>query len=569
MKKLITISIFFLTLCTFLGAQSFRPVPHQETFEAKKTLNISRGVVLVDPYGVFSQDCDFLKLKAKGVLLSVDFGASAAERAGVKAVSGAYGIEVTSNGISIVGYDEKGAFWGLQTLRRYSEIHDMRIPLGIVKDWPDSGRRGFVEGFYGGTWSNDFRMSMVELAVRLKIDEYVYAPKTDPYVAGEDWYLSYSQARADELKKLLEACKKNRIDFTWCVRPDAEYAWGEADLGLIIGKFEMMHFFGVRSFGISFEDIPYFEGKEEMVKEVIDRINTDFIAKKKGLKPVLTDFSGYYMPQEGMESIKLGLYGIADKAWNAEAYDGYKSMQWAVSEIAPDVEQAYLTFARHSAVAPSAFGIKESDGYRFIGMEGYTADAFNSLMDEFKAIENAPSVIAGSSNKALYQDLKPWLTEFGKLGARLRRILECVDYYKKGDVPGFWSTYASDLMSDDERELYKAHPSGQARLYPYFDRMMKQLAEAFDEAYKGKVEYKYIPGKDIQTYIAPDEASLCHLILDNPEKREVIVRLSDKKGKFTAEFCIDSSYFEFEMKDDAVNVEVIGDVKVFETVFVK
>ena len=98
---------------------------------------------------------------------------------------------------------------------------------------------------------------------------------------------------------------------------------------------------------------------------------------------------------------------------------------------------------------------------------------------------------------------------------------------------------------------------------------MKQLAEAFDEAYKGKVEYKYIPGKDIQTYIAPEEASLCHLILDNPEKREVIVRLSDKRGKYTAEFCIDSSYFEFEMKDDAVNVEIIGDVKVFETVFVK
>lgn len=569
MKKLITITIFFLTLCTLLGAQSFRPVPHQEMLESKKTLNISKGVVLVDPKGAFSDDCVFLKLKAKGVFLNIDFGASAAASAGVKAVSGAYGMEITPKGITIVGYDEKGAFLGLQTLRRYAEIHDMHVPLGVVKDWPDSGNRGLVEGFYGGTWSHEFRMSMVELATRLKMAEYVYAPKEDPYVAGEDWYLPYSQARADELKHLIEACKNNRIDFTWCVRPDAEFAWGESDLGLLIGKFEMMHFLGVRSFGISFEDIPYFEGKEEKVKEVIDRINTDFIAKKKGLNPVLTDMSGYYMPAEGSESLKLGMYGYADKGWNAEAYDARKSMQWAVSEIAPDVAEAYMTFARHSEVAPSAFGLKESDGYRFIGLEGYSADAYNALMVEFKAIENVPSVMAGSSNKALYEDLKPWIVEFGKLGARLRRILECVDYYNKGDVPGFWSTYASDLMSDDERELYLAHPSGKARLYPYFERMMKQLAEAFDEAYKGKVEYKYIPGKDIQTYIAPEEASLCHLILDNPEKREVIVRLSDKRGKYTAEFCIDSSYFEFEMKDDAVNVEIIGDVKVFETVFVK
>lgn len=567
MKKLIT--IFFLTLCTLLGAQSFRPVPHQESFDAKKTLNISRGVLLVDPHGAFAEDCSFLKLKAKGIFLNIDFGASAAEQAGVKSVSGAYKIEITSKGITIVGYDEKGAFWGLQTLRRYAEIHDMRVPLGVVNDWPDSGNRGFVEGFYGGTWSHEFRMSMVELATRLKMEEYVYAAKEDPYVAGEDWYLSYSQVRTDELKLLMEACRKNRIDFTWCVRPDTEYAWGEADLGLIIGKFEMMHFMGVRSFAISFDDIPYFDGKEEKVKEVIDRINTDFIAKKKGLKPVLTDISGYYVPAVGSESLKLGLYGVADRGWNADAYDAGESMLWAVNEIAPDVADAYLTFARHSDVAPQAFGLKESDGYRFIGLEGYSADAFSSLMQEFKAIENAPAVISGTSDKALYEDLKPTLAEFGKLGTRLRRILECIDYYKKGDVPGFWSTYAANLMSDEERELYMAHPSGKARLYPFFERMMKQLAEAFDEAYKGKVEYQYIPGKDIQTYIAPDEASLCHLILDNPEKREVIVRLSDKKGRYTAEFCIDTSYFEFEMKDDAVNVEVIGDVKIFETVFVK
>ena len=136
-------------------------------------------------------------------------------------------------------------------------------------------------------------------------------------------------------------------------------------------------------------------------------------------------------------------------------------------------------------------------------------------------------------------------------------------------MPGFWATYAADLMSDKDIQAYMAHPSGTAVLQPFYERMMKELAEAFDQAYKGKVGYTHIPGEGIQTYIAPDEASVCHLVLDNPEGREVIVRLSDAKGQFTAEFCIEQSYFEFEMKEDAVKVEVLGDVRVFETVFVK
>ena len=553
-----------------LTAQSVRPVPHEVRNDGNKTLNLSKGVTLSDPKGVFADAAGFLALRPKGVSLTVDFGTSLAQNAGVKSVPGAYVLNVTTKSISVIGYDEAGAFHGLQTLRLLIEEYgEAGIPCCRINDWPDVTQRGLVDCYYGGTWSQQFRHSMISLAARLKMNTYVYAPENDPYVGSPDWILPYPQGKGDEIKVLIEECTKNRIDFVWCIRPDKEFRWSESDYALLLGKFEMMHFLGVRSFGISFDDIPYFDGKEEKVKEVIDRINTDFIAKKKGLKPVLTDMSGYYVPAAGAESLKLGLYGTADRGWNVEAYDARESMQWAVKEIAPDVVEAYLTLARHSDVAPQSFGLKESDGYRLIGLDGYSADAFSSLMQEFKAIENAPAVISGSSNKALYEDLKPTLTEFGKLGTRLRRILECIDYYKKGDVPGFWSTYAANLMSDEEREFYQAYPSGKARLFPYFERMMKQLAEAFDEAYKGKVEYKYIPGKDIQTYIAPDEASLCHLILDNPEKHEVIVRLSDKKGKYTAEFCIDTSYFEFEMKDDAVNVEVIGDVKIFETVFVK
>lgn len=567
MRRSLVIYVLMLFISMTLAAQSYRPVPHEVSHDDRKTLNLSKGVALSDPKGVFSDDLGFLPLKSKGTLLSVDFGTSQASQAGVKAAPGAYLLDVTPKGISITGYDERGAFYGIQTLRLLvEEAEGMRLPCCRIHDWPDSRKRGVVDCFYGGTWSQEFRLSMIDLAARLKMNEYVYAPVSDPYVGSPDWIMPYPQGRGEDLKELMEACRRNRIDFTWCIRPDKEFTWSESDYGLLLGKFEMMHYLGVRSFGIFLDDV---DGTDAEKNNLIDRLNADFIAKKKDLAPLLTSCEGYYVPSEGSESLKLGMYGVADHAWNKEAYSPVESMKWAVMETAPDVADAYLTYARHSQVSAAAFGREESDGLELIGISGYSDEGLDCLMTEFRAMENAPSLMAATSSKDLYEDLKPYLDEFGKLGARCRRILECIGFYNKGDIPGFWSTYAANLMSDDDRRAYMDRPSGTAVLQPYYERMMKELADAFDQAYKGKVGYTLIPGDGIQTYIAPDEASICHLILDNPEEREVIVRLSDAAGRYTAEFCIETSYFEFEMKEDAVKVEVIGDVDVFEAVFVK
>lgn len=570
MRKLFIITVLLFSVNLILGAQTLRPVPHEMVQEGKKTLNVSKGVVLMDPKGVFSDACGFLKRRDKGLTLTVDFGASAAVQSGVREISGAYRLSVTSKGITVTGYDEEGAFMGLQTLRQLVvSSEDMRIPCCTINDWPDNTRRGFFDSFHGKSWTHPFRLSMVDLATRLKLNEYVYAPENDPYVAGEDWYMPYPQGSSDALKELMDACRRNRIRFTWCVRPDAEYSWSDTDFSLLLGKFEIMYFLGVRSFGVFFDDIPYSDGLEEKKKAVIDRLNSDFVARKKDVGPLLVSTEGYYVPDYGQESVKLGLYGTADRAWNAGAFEPMVSLEWATEELASDVADAYLTYALHSEAVSKAFSMKESEALEFIGLEGYTAESYKLLMDEFVRMENVPAAMSASSNKALYDDLKPWAEETGRLGSRCRRILECIDHYHKGDIPAFWSTYAANLMSDDDRKAYSAHPSGTVRLQPYYERMMKVLAEAFEQAYKDAVGYTHIPGEGLQTYIAPDEASLCHLILDNPQKREVIVRLSDAKGRYTAEFCIETSYFEFEMKEDAVKVEVIGDVPVFETVFVK
>ena len=282
----------------------------------------------------------------------------------------------------------------------------------------------------------------------------------------------------------------------------------------------------------------------------------------------MSTLDGYYNAGSRLESLKLGLYGFADRGWNSEDYDPMASLEWAAGKISPDVADAYVRYVIDSEVASEGFGMDESADVELIEIKGYSQDSYDKMMDRFVAMEKVPELMS-AADSVLYEDLKPWLQEFGNLASRCRRILECIKFFNAGDVPGFWSTYASNLMSDEDMKAFHAYPSGKAVLYPYYERMMQELADAFDASYKDQVDYTLIPGEGIQTYIAPDEASVCHLVLDNPHRSEVIVRLSDAYGMFTAEFCIVDSYLEFEMKGDAVKVEVIGDVPVFETVFVK
>ena len=76
----------------------------------------------------------------KGVKLNVDFGGKAAAKAGVKEVSGAYMLRIDKKGVTIVGYDERGAFYGIQTLRQLLEspaVKDGELPYMDINDYPD------------------------------------------------------------------------------------------------------------------------------------------------------------------------------------------------------------------------------------------------------------------------------------------------------------------------------------------------------------------------------------------------------------------------------------------------
>jgi hyaluronoglucosaminidase len=93
-------------------------------------------------------------------------------------------------------------------------------------------------------------------------------------------------------------------------------------------------------------------------------------------------------------------------------------------------------------------------------------------------------------NKALLEELRPWLVEFGKLGTRCRKALELLDQYKQSaddkKFEGFWEGYVSNLMSEKDVEMYDAHRVGTMKLQPFYERVMDGLVSAYYEYYTGE-----------------------------------------------------------------------------------
>jgi len=151
---------------------------------------------------------------------------------------------------------------------------------------------------------------------------------------------------------------------------------------------------GVRSFGILFDDVPYSDGFETRKQEFIDRLNSEFVSRKKDVNPLLSTLDGYYNAGSRLESLKLGLYGFADRGWNSEDYDPVASLEWAAGKIAPDVAEAYVRYAIDSEVATDGFGMDESADVELIGIKGYGQDSYDRLMERFVAMEMVPELMS-------------------------------------------------------------------------------------------------------------------------------------------------------------------------------
>ena len=55
-----------------------------------------------------------------------------------------YALAITADGITLDAADAAGAFYGRATLAQLARLHDGRVPVGTVRDWPDLAQRGVM-----------------------------------------------------------------------------------------------------------------------------------------------------------------------------------------------------------------------------------------------------------------------------------------------------------------------------------------------------------------------------------------------------------------------------------------
>lgn len=289
------------------------PTPQKSVFNGKNKLDLSGGIYLKDKQGKFSEDLKFIASGKKGVKLFIDFGPKVASKHGVKELPEAYVLKVGDEGISIVGYDERGAFYGIQTLRQLvgsPAVSDGKLPYLEINDYPDLPYRGVVEGFYGTPWSHEVRLSLIDFYGKFKMNSYLYGPKDDPYHSCPNWRLPYPEKEARNIKELIQACQRNRVEFVWAIHPGQDIKWNEEDYKNLIHKFNGMYDLGVRAFAVFFDDISGEGTNPEKQTGLLNRLTEDFVKVKGDVSSLTvcpTDYSKLWANPSPRGS--LAIYG--------------------------------------------------------------------------------------------------------------------------------------------------------------------------------------------------------------------------------------------------------------------
>lgn len=359
-------------------------------------LDISAGLKIKDRKGCFGEDLREFAGSGKGPVLTIDFGGKAAAKSGVREISGAYSLEVSGKGITVTGYDEAGAWYGLGTLKQLAK--DGKVPHVRIQDWPDLPFRGVVEGFYGTPWSHEVRLSLISFYGKFKMNTYVYGPKDDPYHSSPNWRKPYPEDEALKIKELVEACNRNHVNFVWAVHPGKDIRWNEEDYGNLVNKFQMMYDLGVRSFAIFFDDISG-EGTNPVRQvELLNRLNKEFITAKGDVTPLImcpTDYSRLWAnpSPEG----PLSIYG--------RTLDPSIQIFWTGDSVCSDLTAETMEWVDSRIKRPALYwwNFPVTDYARHIVMEGPSYGLDTTLTkDEVAGVLSNPMEHGEASKIALY-----------------------------------------------------------------------------------------------------------------------------------------------------------------------
>ena len=454
--------------------------------------------------------------------------------------------------------------------------------------------RGVMESFRS---VNDGFEVRLQSYVKSGVTHYFYCPSDDRYCNRWGWKFLYSDKERNDLRKCKALCLEKGIDFVWTVNPSDSYSWTKDDYDFLLNKLIIMYYDGIRNFALRLPD------DDSRIASTLTALQQDFVTKMPqpvslhviNQIPVVmypsesdmpnTLMKGYHFDdrfksmalQTGSIICKLTLnddfIGIPiaaamDYALNPDTYQPDKSIADGVAALHEDVKDAFMTFLSHTG------GVDESAGVEIFTLDGWSVEKAAALYAEFDRIEKVPSKLQDSAGSAIMEALAPWLNEFGRLGTRGKNVIDCISYFKKGDVDKFWISYIENMMTQEEQISYSCYPVGENKLHPFCENIMNEMIDSFAATLTGgtnmKVDFhNFTPSAGRMEYKIPAQANTCRLLTGRlPENETVIFRQLDTKGRLVAEFVVRSPYTEFDLKQGSVKVDVLGEVDIYETIFV-
>ena len=148
----------------------------------------------------------------------------------------------------------EGAHRGLATLAQLTAAQ--RVPDLTVRDSPGLPRRGVVEGFYGPPWSHDDRLGFLRFAGRVGLNEYVYAPKDDPY-HRDRWRDLYPPDELAELAEIAHAAEEQHVRFAYALAPALSMRFSDPqEHERLAAKAAQLWSAGIRAMVLLFDDVP-------------------------------------------------------------------------------------------------------------------------------------------------------------------------------------------------------------------------------------------------------------------------------------------------------------------------
>lgn len=461
------------------------PTPHNIKLVEGGKLDISKGINLKDIQGKFSSDLGFANLSKRGTKLMIDFGEKVSLKSGVKSISGAYSISIDGKGISIIGYDEKGAFYGIQTLRQIMKSPisaNNKLPHLKINDYPDLPYRGVVEGFYGTPWSHQVRLSLIDFYGQFKMNYYLYGPKDDPYHSCPNWRLPYPEKEAESIKELVTACNRNRVDFVWAIHPGQDIKWNDTDYNNLVHKFNLMYDLGIHSFAIFFDDIEGEGTNPTKQTELLNRLNRDFVKVKGDVSPLIvcpTDYSKLWANPTPQGS--LSIYG--------NTLDPSINVFWTGDVVCSDLTKETMDWVNSRIKRPALYwwNFPVTDYARHIIMQGPAYGLDTSLTsNDLRGLISNPMEHGEASKLALYgvADYAWNIAEYNPIDSWERGIAELTPEAKEA-----YRTFA--IHSCDTETGYRRAESWETetfRIDSYTKEEFNNLQREFEKIEKTPAE---------------------------------------------------------------------------------